>query len=144
LADCLAAARHLARLVAACVPALDHPASGVPEIELQFSTEVMIAAISTVIAILGWLAARSLYKDKALASDAAFEQRSPALARAIENKWYVDELYGFIVVRPLAAISRFFWKNIDAIIDGLAAMLGYVVRGGDHALLPPETFAITR
>jgi NADH-quinone oxidoreductase subunit L len=107
------------------MPALN----GVKEIELQFSTELMIAAISTVIAILGWWVARSLYKDKELASDAAFEQKSPALARAIENKWYVDELYNAIVVRPLAAISRFFWKGIDAVIDGLAAMLGYVVRG---------------
>jgi hypothetical protein len=34
-----------------------------------------------------------------------------------------------IVVRPLAAISRFFWKGVDAVIDGIAAMLGYIVRG---------------
>jgi NADH-quinone oxidoreductase subunit L len=101
----------------------------VPEIELHFSTELMIAAISTVVAIVGWLAARSLYKDKALASDAAFEQRSPALARALENKWYVDELYAAVIVRPLEGLSRFFWKGIDAVIDGLAAALGYIVRG---------------
>ena len=107
------------------MPALN----GVPEIELHLSTELMIAAVSTVIAILGWWTARSLYKDKQLASDVAFEQRAPALARALENKWYVDELYDAIVVRPLAAISRFFWRGIDAIIDGLAATLGYVVRG---------------
>jgi NADH-quinone oxidoreductase subunit L len=99
------------------------------EIHLELSTEIMIAAISTVIAILGWLAARALYKDKQLASDVAFGQKYPGLARAIENKWYVDELYAATIVRPLEGLSRFFWKGIDAIIDGIASILGYVVRG---------------
>jgi NADH-quinone oxidoreductase subunit L len=99
------------------------------EIPIALTTEIMIAAISTAIAVAGWFLARSLYKEKQLAADVTFEQRAPGLARALENKWYVDELYGMIIVRPLAAVSRFFWKGIDAIIDGIAAMLGYVVRG---------------
>jgi NADH-quinone oxidoreductase subunit L len=99
------------------------------EIHLELSTELMIAAVSTIIAILGWLAARSLYKEKQLASDNAFAQRSPVLAKAIENKWYVDELYAATIVRPLEALSRFFWKGVDALIDGIAMLLGYVVRG---------------
>ena len=85
--------------------------------------------LSTLIALAGWFVAMRLYRERGNAADIAFEQRSPGLAHAIENKWYVDELYAAIVVRPLAAISRFFWKGIDALIDGLAAMLGYVVRG---------------
>ncbi|HEY0139694.1 MAG TPA: NADH-quinone oxidoreductase subunit L [Thermoanaerobaculia bacterium] len=99
------------------------------EIHIELSTELMIAAFSTIIAVLGWFVARSLYKEKQLASDLAFEQRSPGLARAIENKWYVDEIYGATVVQPLAWISRFSWKVIDAMIDGIAAMLGFFVRG---------------
>ncbi|HEX6641597.1 MAG TPA: NADH-quinone oxidoreductase subunit L [Thermoanaerobaculia bacterium] len=104
------------------------------EIHIALSTELMIAAISTLIAIAGWFIARSLYKEKQLASDVAFEQRAPGLARALENKWYVDELYAAIIVRPLAAISRFFWKGVDAVIDGIAAMLGYIVRGSGDIL----------
>ncbi len=99
------------------------------EIHLELSTEIMIAAVSTVIAIAGWFLARSLYKEKQLAADIAFEQRAPGLARALENKWYVDELYAKIVVGPLEALSRFFWKGIDAVIDGTAALLGFIVRG---------------
>jgi NADH-quinone oxidoreductase subunit L len=99
------------------------------DIHIAFSTELTIALVSTAIAVLGWFTARSLYKDKQLASDAAFAARSPRLAAAIENKWYVDELYHHAVVQPLAWLSRFFWKIVDALIDGLAAMLGYVIRG---------------
>jgi NADH-quinone oxidoreductase subunit L len=73
--------------------------------------------------------AKSLYKEKQLASDVAFAKRAPGIARAIENKWYVDEFYGAVVVRPLEGISRFFWRGVDAVIDGIAATLGFVVRG---------------
>ncbi len=99
------------------------------EIHIALSTELIVAAISTAIAIAGWLAAKSLYKEKQLASDIAFGERAPGLARALENKWYVDEFYGAVIVRPLAGLSRFFWKGVDAVIDGLAATLGFVVRG---------------
>jgi NADH-quinone oxidoreductase subunit L len=99
------------------------------EMHIAFSTELTVALVSTAIAVLGWFTARSLYKDKQLASDAAFAARSPRLAAAIENKWYVDELYHHVIVQPLAWLSRFFWKVVDALIDGLAAMLGYVTRG---------------
>ena len=107
------------------IPALP----GLHEIHIDAKVEWLVMGLSTLIAVAGWFVARSLYRDRGTASDVAFEQRSPGLARAIENKWYVDELYGAIVVRPLAGISRFFWKGIDSLIDGIAAMLGYVVRG---------------
>ena len=36
------------------------------------------------------------------------------------NKWYVDELYAFLIVRPYHGLSTFFWKGIDVpIIDGI-------------------------
>jgi len=105
-----------------------------PEIEIPAASEWAVMLISTAIAIIGWLTARALYKDKQLASDAAFEQRSPAVARALENKWYVDELYGTIIVRPLERISLFFWKVIDAIIDGIAALIGWTVAGAGDLL----------
>ncbi len=36
------------------------------------------------------------------------------------NKWYFDELYDFLFVRPAKALGRFLWKKGDgAVIDGL-------------------------
>ena len=98
-------------------------------LEIPVSTETMIATISTLIAIAGWWIARSLYLERQLAADEAFERSAPAIAHGMENKWYVDELYGAVIVRPLEAISQFFWRVVDAIIDGIAAMLGFIVRG---------------
>lgn len=44
----------------------------------------------------------------------------PAVYRFLLNKWYFDELYDFLFVRPAFAIGRAFWKGGDgAIIDGL-------------------------
>ncbi|RBP09103.1 NADH dehydrogenase subunit L [Roseiarcus fermentans] len=44
----------------------------------------------------------------------------PALYRFLLNKWYFDELYDFLFVRPAFAIGRALWKGGDgAIIDGL-------------------------
>jgi len=45
------------------------------------------------------------------------------------NKWYVDEIYDAIVVRPVLALSRFFARYIDrGVIDGLANGAGYASR----------------
>ena len=46
------------------------------------------------------------------------------------NKWYFDELYDFLFVRPAFAIGRFLWKGgdgavIDGTIDGTAAGVGW-------------------
>ncbi len=44
----------------------------------------------------------------------------PALYRFLLNKWYFDELYDFLFVRPAFAIGRALWKGGDgAVIDGL-------------------------
>jgi len=44
----------------------------------------------------------------------------PALYRFLLNKWYFDELYDAVFVRPAFAIGRLFWKGGDgAVIDGL-------------------------
>jgi NADH-quinone oxidoreductase subunit L len=93
-------------------------------IEIPLATELTIAAVSTLIAILGWWIARSRYKEPQLAGD---DYTSPGLARTLENKWYVDEMYDLVVVRPLERISIFLWRGIDALIDGSLALLGYIV-----------------
>ncbi len=50
---------------------------------------------------------------------AAFVRRNPALYQFLLNKWYFDELYDLIFVRPAMWLGRFLWKKGDgATIDG--------------------------
>jgi NADH-quinone oxidoreductase subunit L len=93
-------------------------------IEIPIGTEITIAAVSTLIAILGWWIARTRFKEPQLDGDTWL---APSLARTLENKWYVDEMYDLAVVRPLERISTFLWRGVDATIDGLLALLGYTV-----------------
>ena len=61
----------------------------------------------------------------------ATEEGEPSggLRGLLYNKWYVDELYDRIIVRPVLAASRFAWKVIDqGIIDGLVNATGYLAR----------------
>jgi NADH-quinone oxidoreductase subunit L len=103
----------------------------VPEAQYEISPNVEygLMFVSTAIAALGWWIARSRFKARGLAADESFERSAPAIAHGMENKWYVDEFYAATIVRPLEAISDFFWHVVDAIIDGIAAMLGFIVRG---------------
>ncbi len=53
-----------------------------------------------------------------------------ALYQLLWNKWYVDEIYDALVVRPYVAFSRFFWQVIDSeLIDGAVNGLGRLVVG---------------
>ncbi|HUF16610.1 MAG TPA: NADH-quinone oxidoreductase subunit L [Thermoanaerobaculia bacterium] len=88
--------------------------------------EIAVMVISTLVALGGWALAKSLYRDKALASDERLEARNPALVRTLENKYWVDEAYDRAIVTPLNRFSTFLWKVIDAIIDGTLSLLGYV------------------
>src|ERR1700749_4220167 len=47
-------------------------------------------------------------------------RQQPLLYQFLLNKWYFDELYDFIFVRPVKRIGYFLWKVGDGkIIDGL-------------------------
>jgi NADH-quinone oxidoreductase subunit L len=58
----------------------------------------------------------------------------PALYRFLLNKWYFDELYDFLFVRPAFALGRLFWKGGDGVIidgfgpDGVSARVLDVAR----------------
>jgi NADH-quinone oxidoreductase subunit L len=91
-------------------------------------TRAWLAMIaSTIVAILGTWFAYALFGHRGLAADERFEQRAPAVARTLENKYYVDEFYDEALVTPLERFSRFLWRGIDALIDGILALGGYVV-----------------
>ena len=68
----------------------------------------------------GWAASYTLYLQRGLAGDEQLTRWVPRLRRALANKLYVDEFYGWLILRPLWAFARGLWRVVDtAIIDGL-------------------------
>lgn len=69
--------------------------------------------------ILGFLLSLYMYVLKP-GSAKKLADTFPGLYKFLLNKWYFDELYDALFVRPAFAIGRFFWKGGDgAVIDGL-------------------------
>lgn len=53
------------------------------------------------------------------------EQESSSLGKFLANKWYVDELYNLLIVKPVNWVAAFFSKVVDQkIIDGLVNGVG--------------------
>jgi NADH-quinone oxidoreductase subunit L len=95
----------------------------VTEHGVSHSTEMLLMALTTVIAIvaivIAWMRYRS-YK----------EEQPSAFGKVLENKWYVDELYDSIVVRPVNKLgvfaNKYFEKSgIDALVNGVGRMVNY-------------------
>jgi NADH-quinone oxidoreductase subunit L len=76
-----------------------------------------------------WMYVRDPRKPAALAA------QHPMLYRFLLNKWYFDELYDALFVRPAMWLGRFFWKRGDGWLidgfgpDGVAARVIDVTRG---------------
>jgi NADH-quinone oxidoreductase subunit L len=56
------------------------------------------------------------------------------------NKWYFDELYDAIIVKPLMRLARFSWRVGDAtIIDGVPNGLAAIAAGGAREAVKMQT-----
>ena len=97
----------------------------------------MVLMIGSVILILVFIYAAYYLYLKNIAAVGRLRKALSGLHKILLNKYYVDEIYGAVVVRPLVNGSIFLWKIIDVLIidgiaNGLAALIGFVssdVRG---------------
>ena len=75
--------------------------------------------IAPTVAMLSGLALATLYYVLAPWLPAATARAFKPVYYFLLNKWYVDELYNWLFVRPAFAIGRFLWRGVDgAVIDG--------------------------
>jgi NADH-quinone oxidoreductase subunit L len=91
--------------------------------EVSHSTEYMLMGLSTglilVVVFYAFIRFRN-YKD----------EETVGLGKVLENKWYVDELYDSIVVKPLDRFGSFLntaieKSGIDAFVNGVGRMVQY-------------------
>ena len=109
-------------------PVTQGSAALLPAAHLSTGTEWLLVGIAVAIALTGIVGAWWLLKPEALvpAPQAPAER---GFARVLRNKWYVDEIYDALIVRPLVWLSReVLWKRIDQqVIDG--ALVNGAARG---------------
>jgi NADH-quinone oxidoreductase subunit L len=91
--------------------------------------ELGLMGLSVAVALAGIFLAWLFYVKNPLLPRALGE-RLKGLYRTLLRKWYVDEIYDAIVVRPLMAFSNFLWRVWDVlVIDGLVNAVGSVIAG---------------
>ena len=91
---------------------------------LSHATEYMLmgGAVVLILAVISW----AYFKFKNYEP----KEESSAFGKILENKWYVDELYNSILVKPLQAIAVFFntileKKGIDGMVNGVGKAVNY-------------------
>jgi NADH-quinone oxidoreductase subunit L len=94
---------------------------------LSAGPEIGVMVASTVIALVGLGMAWNWYGKKGLAPDEAFHANMPGVASTLANKYWVDEFYDAVIVKPLHGFSTICWKVFDAIIDGLLSLGAYFI-----------------
>ncbi len=89
------------------------------------SQEYIMMGVATLAIILVILFAIRKHKHYKMVEDSA-----GGLSKLLEQKWYVDELYDAVIVKPLDALAGFF-KNIveksgiDGMVNGVGKLVGY-------------------
>jgi len=89
--------------------------------------EFMLMGISVAVALLMVIIAWARYSRRPELEDAG------GLGKVLANKWYIDELYDAIIVKPLNALSRFLDQfmeksGIDWIVNGVGKGVQYSSR----------------
>ena len=103
--------------------------------------EITLMALSVLVALSGWLLARALYKDGRSEAPARFMARFRRLHTLVYNKYYVDEAYFWVLVRPLIQVSLFLWGFVDTYLVGgvLVRLSAWVVRSCGEGLRYAQT-----
>lgn len=90
-----------------------------PEVHHPLSFELMMMAVSIIVALAGIYLAYKMYILQP-EMPAELTAKFPAVYQVIYNKYYVDEFYDATVVEPIKNGSVFLWKQADdRVIDGI-------------------------
>ncbi len=85
------------------------------------STEWILMGVSVAAALIGILTARYIYITKQ--RRALSDEEQSGLGKLLWRKWYVDEIYEAVVIKPLIGFCDVLWKFFDAaFIDNILVL----------------------
>jgi NADH-quinone oxidoreductase subunit L len=131
------------RTVAMQEPEAGHAPEGSDHGESDSSTELMLMALSSGVAIAGIVIAAYFWLRNQPAAD-AMSRRMHGFHALLLHKYYVDEFYDAVIVQPIKLLSTGgLWKGVDAgLIDGAVNGVGQTVRGGSGLLRRLQTGSV--
>ncbi|MEO8823436.1 MAG: NADH-quinone oxidoreductase subunit L [Ginsengibacter sp.] len=105
-------------------PVFEHSKQYVSVAELPHQTELILLVVSSVLVIIVSIWAYNKFKNY---SSPVAEN---GFAKAIRNKFYVDEIYDAVFVRPYNSLSAFLnnvfdKKGVDGIVNGVGKSVNY-------------------
>lgn len=101
-----------------------------PEFRVIPSKEIYIVILSIIISISGAYLAYTLYREPSLKKVRFFSTQFPFLYRLVYNRFWIDELFDLVIVRPMRFLANLLYKFIESLlIDGLVNLLGYLTLG---------------
>ncbi len=84
--------------------------------------ETILSIVAVLVALDGWLIADKYYRRKP-ERPAQLAAELPGAYKLLANKYYVDEIYGAVIVKPLFAISKYVLGGIEFLLTGAAWLL---------------------
>ena len=100
----------------------------VPFAEKPHVLEYIAQAIGVGAGLIGWVFARMLYKDGTSTVPARLKASFEGAWTVVYNKYYVDELYDRVVIRPALGIGRLFSFFDGRVIDKVVEFAGTAAR----------------
>ena len=87
--------------------------------------ELILSIVAVAVALVGWLLADRVYRQIP-GRPAWMAATYPGIYKLLTNKYYVDEFYGAVIVKPLLGISKYIleWVVDIGILGGAAWLLG--------------------
>jgi len=110
--------------------------------EPEHNTELMLMGISVLVAVVGIVLAYVMYVARAQRPAEDDAPRS-APENLVYHKYYVDELYNNLIVKPVMALSTGLYKFVEnGIIDPIANGVGRVTLAGGQLLRNVQTGSV--
>ena len=105
-----------------------------PKTDAVASTEISLMVVSVAGAVIALIYAYLRYVRGSHVPSSDEEER-PGLVNLSYHKFYIDEIYDFLIRKPLDGLSVFFYKIVDLFaIDGIVNGFGKVTLGASKRL----------
>jgi NADH-quinone oxidoreductase subunit L len=97
------------------------------ESTMEHSTEYVLMAVSAGVALLAFILAYVMYISRRAVPVAETADRSLP-EQVVYNKYYIDELYDTIIVRPIRGLGDAFYSFGEGLVDGVVNGIAWLVQ----------------